>query len=141
MRRWLDKMQPWGALLLRLVLGTAMVYHGWDKVIPKGGFHGGNTFSALNSWSQFVVRLHMPYWLGYVSALTELVGGAFLVLGLLTRLCALLVAGNMVVALVTVNFHKGYEASEYTLALIAMALMILFYGPGKLAMDNKLGIA
>ena len=118
-----------------------MVYHGWDKVIPKGGFHGGNTFSALNSWSQFVVRLNMPYWLGYVSALTELVGGAFLVLGLLTRLCALLVAGNMVVALVTVNFHKGYEASEYTLALIAMALMILFYGPGKLAMDNKLGIA
>ena len=32
----------------------------------------------------------------------------------------------MLIALLFVNIHQGYHGSEYTLALIALALMILF---------------
>ena len=141
MSKSLNNLQPWGALFLRLVLGTAMLYHGWSKVIPAGGFHGGNAFSAIERHSHYVASLGLPYWLGIVSALTEFVGGALLLLGLFTRFAALLVAVNMLVALVMVNRHHGYGGSEYSLALLVIALMLLFYGAGICALDRKLGFA
>ena len=139
MSKSLNNLQPWGALFLRLVLGVAMMYHGWSKVIPAGGFHGGNTFSALERHSHYVALLGLPYWLGIVSALTEFVGGALLLLGLFTRFAALLVSVNMLVALVMVNRHHGYAGSEYSLALLVIALMLFFYGAGVCALDRKLG--
>lgn len=141
MRRWLEGMQPWGAFLLRLVLGFAMVWHGWGKVVPHGGFHGGNTFSAIDHWSHTVAAMGLPYWLGYVSALTEFVGGFLLIFGLLTRFVSFLVACDMLVALWKVHVGHGYAASEYSLALLVIALMLLFYGSGALSMDRRIGFA
>jgi putative oxidoreductase len=140
MSKWLNSLQPWGAFLLRLALGIAMVYHGYAKVIPPGGFHGGNTFSALNHHAHFVASLGLPYWLGYVSALTEFVGGILLIFGLLTRFAAFLVAVNMLVALLLVNRHHGYAGSEYPLALFAIAIMLVVYGAGAVALDRKIGL-
>lgn len=141
MAKYLDDLQPWSALLLRLVLGTAMLYNGWDKVVPHGGFHGNNTFSALQHWNSFVLHLGMPAWLGTVSALTEFAGGFCLLLGFLTRLFALLVAINMLVAIAKVNIHHGYTGSQYSIALTAIALMLLFFGAGALALDRRIGLA
>lgn len=141
MGRWLDGMQPWGAFLLRLVLGVAMAYHGWRKVIPAGGFHGGNTFSAIDHWSHVVASMGLPAWMGYVSALTEFVGGILILVGLMTRLVACLISLNMLVALLKVDIHHGYAGSEYALALLAIAVMLLFYGAGALALDRKVGFS
>jgi len=141
MSKTLNNLQPWGALLLRLVLGVAMMYHGWSKVIPAGGFHGGNAFSAIERHSHYVASLGLPYWLGIISALTEFAGGALLLLGLFTRFAAFLVAVNMLVALVMVNRHHGYAGSEYSLALFVIAMMLFFYGAGVCALDRKLGFA
>lgn len=138
MTRSLDRLQPWGALMLRLVLGAAMVYHGYSKVVPPGGLHG-NALAAMDHYSHFVATLGLPPWLGYASALTEFLGGFLLIVGFLTRFAAFLVAINMTVALATVNLHKGYIASEYSLALLAMALMLVFFGAGALALDRRLG--
>ena len=141
MSKWLNSLQPLGALFLRLVLGVAMLYNGWDKVIPAGGFHGHNTFAAIDHHAHYVVSLGLPYWLGCLSALTEFLGGALLILGLLTRFAAFLVATNMLVAILFVNIHHGYTGSQYSLALFVIALMLLFFGPGKAALDRRLGLA
>jgi len=141
MSKTLNNLQPWGALLMRLLLGAAMIYHGYDKVIPAGGFHGGNTFSALERHSHYVASLGFPYWLGIISALTEFVGGILLIVGLLTRFAAFMVAINMLVALIMVNRHRGYSGSEYSLALFAIALMLFFYGAGAYALDRKFGLS
>lgn len=127
-------------MFLRIALGAAMVYHGWAKVVPGSGLHG-DPMSALNHWAHFVEGLGLPRWLGYVSALTEFVGGIFLVIGLLTRLCAFLVTINMLVAIFLVNLHKGYSNAEYSVALGVMAFLILTTGPGKAAVDRRLGLA
>ena len=137
MQRWLNSMQPWGAVLLRLVLGTAMVYSGWSKVIPPT-LHG-NILAPLDHYSHYIVSLGIPAWLGYVSALAELVGGFFLVLGLLTRISALFITIDLLVALFKVNLHHGYNGSQYLLALIVIAMMLLFYGPGTASLDNRFG--
>ena len=140
MSKSLNSLQPWGAFFLRLVLGAAMVYHGYDKVIPAGGFHT-HPFSALQHHSHYVVSLGMPYWLGYVSALTEFVGGILILLGLLTRFAAFMIAVDMLFAILLVNRHHGYAGSEYSLALFVIAIMLIFYGAGTLALDRRLGFA
>ncbi len=141
MSKSLNSLQPWGALFLRLVLGFAMVYSGYNKVIPAGGFHGGNTFSALDHYGHYIVSLGLPYWLGYVSAFTEFIGGILILLGLMTRFAAFMIAGNMLIALLWVNRHHGYSGSEYSLALLVIALMLLFTGAGAVALDRKIGFS
>ncbi len=60
---------------------------------------------ALAHHVHVVAGMGIPYWLGYVSAFTEFIGGILLVLGLLTRLAAAFVAINMFVAFFTVGIH------------------------------------
>jgi putative oxidoreductase len=132
MTKWLNSLQPTGALLMRLILGVSMAVYGYHKVLP---------LSALHHYAHYVTTLGLPYWLGYVSAYTEFVGGIFLIVGLLTRLTAFLVAINMLVAFVTVGIHQGFDFYNYILALAILAIMLLFYGAGTMALDRKIGLA
>jgi putative oxidoreductase len=132
MSKWLNSLQPWGALLLRLVLGVCTAVHGYQKVVPHG---------ALAHYCHYIATLGLPYWLGYVSSFTELVCGAFLILGLLTRLSAFLLAINMLVALFKLGIHENLDGWSYIAALAAIAIMLVFYGAGKLAVDRKIGFA
>jgi putative oxidoreductase len=133
MSKWLNTMQPLGALLMRLALGVSMAVHGYQKVVPHGALHhyAYATIPALG----------LPYWLGYVSAFTELAGGSLLIIGLLTRLAAALVAINMLVAFFTIGIHQGFGIYNYILALAALAIMLLFYGAGALGLDRKFGLS
>lgn len=141
MIRTLAKLQPWAVTFVRLLLGVSMVVHGWEKLIPAGGLHRTHPLAGFDTFNHFVAALGLPYWLGYVSIVTEFFGGLFLIFGLLTRFWAFMVLGNMLVALWTVNLRHGYGTSEYTLALISMAFLLVCAGSGALSMDRRLGIA
>ena len=141
MLRFLNKLQPWALTLVRVILGLSMVVHGWEKLIPAGGLHRAHPLAGVDAFSHFVVTLGLPHWLGYVLVATEFVGGILLILGLLARIVGFLVAINMMVALIEVNRHHGYGGSEYTLALISMALMLLAAGSGALSLDRRFGIS
>jgi len=136
MFNWLDRLQPFGALLMRLVLGVILVAHGYMKIIPKG---------ALYNFTQFVAHLGIPAWLGYVAAFTEFFGGVLLILGLLTRLAALGAAIDMGVAIVKVHLHNGLTGHngqpgfEFPLALLAISLMLVFTGCGLWGIDGVMG--
>jgi putative oxidoreductase len=132
MTKWLNSLQPFGALLMRLALGVSMAVHGYEKVIPHG---------ALGHYAHYIASLSIPYWLGYVSAYVEFAGGILLLLGLVTRLAAALIAINMLVAFAFVGIHQGFGIYNYILALAALALMLTFYGAGNLSLDRKLGFA
>ncbi len=130
---FLDRLQPFGSLVLRLVLGVIMLAHGYVKIIPRG---------ALYNFTHTVAHLGLPAWLGYVAAFTEFFGGILLILGLLTRLAALACAVDMAVAILKVHFHHGLTGQggyEYPLALFAIAFMLISTGPGLLAVDDLFG--
>ena len=141
MIRFLARMQAWALLFLRLAVGFSMVYHSYGKVYTPEAFHAGHFLAPMQHFNEFVVHLGMPGWLGYVSTLSEFVGGLFLLVGLLTRFWAFLIAGNMVVAIITVNIHHGYAGSEYSLALVVMSWMLVAAGSGALSLDRRMGIA
>jgi putative oxidoreductase len=75
----------------------------------------------------------------YAIGAVEVVGGLLLVLGLLTRLAALVLAGDMVAAIVL----SGIELREIVSLTVAPAelvvcLYLLWTGPGVLALDRSL---
>ena len=133
MFNWLNRFQSLGALVMRLVLGIIMVRHGYDKIIPSG---------ALYNFSHMVTRLHLPVWLGYVAAFTEFFGGMLLIIGLLTRFAALMVAFDMATAILKIHLHGGLmgpNSFALPLALFSIALMLIFTGCGWLGLDDFRG--
>jgi putative oxidoreductase len=74
----------------------------------------------------------------------EVVGGAFIIIGLLSRLVALLLTIDMVVAIILVTHKIGFLSStgksgmEINLLLIGGFLAILLGGPGSISLDRVL---
>ena len=130
MFNWLDRFQPFGILVMRLVLGAILIAHGYFKIIPHG---------ALDNFTHMVRHFGLPAWVGYVSAFTEFFGGMLLIAGLLTRLVAFLAAIDLAVAIDKVHLHGGFigpRSFSLPLACLAIALMLLFAGSGALALDD-----
>lgn len=124
------------ATVLRVIIGIIFTYHGIDKL--QGGASGFAGFlESLN--------IPAPEIVAWVVILLELVGGILLILGLLTRLVALLFALEMIGTTLLVKLDVGLigaqgAGAELDLALLAGVLAILLLGPGRAAVDNKMGL-
>ena len=83
---------------------------------------------------------------GYLMALgagsAEFFGGIALLLGLLTRPAAFVLAITMLVAIVAVHLPNGLFMSnngyEFGLALLGMSIALVFNGGGRFSLDRKL---
>jgi putative oxidoreductase len=117
-------------LLVRLVVGTAFMHHGYGKIQhpmtwmgPQSTYPG--IFQAL-------------------SAISEFIGGAALALGFLSRIAAFGIICNMSVAVHLHMFKLGDPfvnatgGGSYELALIYLVIgvLFLFAGPGKFSLDQ-----
>ena len=80
-------------------------------------------------------------WLG-AAALSEFLGGILVLLGLLTRLGAFLIACVMLTAMIGVHWRNGFFLAqnstgiEFTLALLAGALALMIAGGGQASVDR-----
>jgi len=138
MAPFFDRLQPFALLVLRIVLGCALVSASYTKIVPHGGFHGNNTFAAIEHWNAYVLTLGMPAWLGTISALGEFVGGLCLLAGLFTRFFGGLNTITLLVGIAKVTFHS-YGASKYPLTCMALAFIALAFGAGPISLDRRLG--
>jgi putative oxidoreductase len=123
-------------LAVRLYWGWQLMQSGWGKLhnLPKVT----EFFTSLN--------LPMPAQMALFISCVEFFGGIFLAVGLLSRLTALVLTVNMIMAYVTADREalrsifsdpdKFYAAAPYVF-LIA-SLIILIFGPGKVSLDTLL---
>ena len=123
-------------LAVRLYWGWQLIQSGWGKLhnLPKVT----EFFTSLN--------LPMPAQMAVFISCVEFFGGIFLAIGLLSRLTALVLTVNMMMAYITADREalrsifsdpdKFYAAAPYVF-LIA-SLIILIFGPGKLSLDTLL---
>ena len=131
--RYLDRLQPLALFLMRLTLGCIMTVHGYHKV-----------FGGLQHFAHMVGGMGMPVWLGYVAAFTELLGGLLLIVGFFTRPAAFAVCVDLSVAIWKVHLHNGLMGSpdrpglEFPLAAAALAIAVIFFGAGPIAIDHVL---
>ena len=66
----------------------------------------------------------------------EFLGGILVLLGLWTRFGALLISGVMVTAIALVHWPKFIGEMEFPLALLCMAISLLFTGPGAISLSG-----
>ncbi len=120
--------------ILRIVTGFLFAAHGWQKF---NEFTIAGTQAAFAQMGVPAANLAAP-----VIATLELVGGVALVLGVLTRVFAALLALDMLGALFLVHASAGiYVASggyELVLILATAALAVALVGAGRLSVDKAL---
>jgi putative oxidoreductase len=116
-------------LVLRAGLAVIFIYHGLGKVNADTNW-GSAWNPALPTYQQILV------------AWGELLGGAALAIGFLTRLAALGIIAIMAGAIATVHWEHGFGLKdmgyEYNFALIVMAAALVLLGGGVISVDRFL---
>jgi putative oxidoreductase len=137
-RRIIATSPTWVTLPLRLTLAAIFVAHGAQKVLGSWEGPGFSKFISFPAPYPFM----KPSWLWMgAAAISELVGGVLMFLGLLTRVGAFFLACTMLVAVVGVHwpiFFASNKGFEYPLALLAMCLALLISGGGIASVDLAL---
>ena len=119
--------QSLGLLVLRLVVGTAFILHGWPKIQNPMHWMGDKVSPILQ----------------LAAAIAEFGGGIALILGFLTPIAAGLLAIDMAFALILVHFPQhqpfvgGGPGGSFELPLVYLAIMValLASGPGAYSLD------
>jgi putative oxidoreductase len=125
---FLNRLHPLGLLVLRLALGAVMIAHGYQKI-----------FGGMPQLMQMLQHTGIPAWMGYLTVAAEFGGGILLVAGFLTRLAALAIFIDMVVAISNVHLHNGLFSKnggfEFPMVCGAIAFSLIWSGAGPIAMD------
>jgi putative oxidoreductase len=134
----LARLSPLAIVVLRVILGGTMFWHGLKK------FDGG--ISGVKGFYDFL-NIPAPGLMAYVVALLELVGGILIVLGIGTRVIAALFVVELLVAVFLYKYGKdvGFigakeAGAELDWALIAGFFALAGLGAGSLSVDAKAGL-
>jgi putative oxidoreductase len=118
-------------LLLRIMAGLILFVAGAGKVL---GWFGG--FGMTTTTELFKSNMHLSAFWAYVSSYAEFVGGLLIMIGLLTRLAAISLVINMVVATLLVGFKNFFlGGAAYPCLLFVVFLAILLTGPMLYSVD------
>lgn len=124
-------------LLIRVVVGTIFIAHGWHKLFIQG--LGGEDGLIADFAHHGIPQPQMSAW---VATILELLGGAFLVLGLLAPLVSGLLILHMLAAMYLVHWSHGLFAAEggveFPLTLCTSLLIVLVFGAGRISLDRGL---
>lgn len=121
-----------GKLIVRLTLGGLLLFHGVAKLFHGVGFIEGQLAShsipAFFAWGVFIGELLAPL---------------MVILGYQTRIGALLIVFNMLVAIALVHGHElmalgnnGGWALELQGFFLFIAVAVIFLGPGRYKLKN-----
>lgn len=124
-----------GLLALRLALGCVMIVHGAQKLFAM--FGGG----GLEGTTQFFASIGIPMagTAALLVGILEFFGGIAIIAGAFTHIVALLLAIDMVVAIVTVHLPNGFSGEggyEFNFVLFLVAMTLFFVGPGHYSVDG-----
>jgi putative oxidoreductase len=130
-----NKIGQFSLTLLRLVLASIFIYHGYLKLFVVGNLIGLADFLAL-------IGIPFANYAAVLVAVLEFAGGIFLLLGVLTRWTSLALIINMLVALFKVHLPNGFNVGnggyEFVLLIAVTLLVILINGPGRFSIGKSL---
>lgn len=125
-------------LPVRIAIGLTFAAHGAQKLF---GWFGGYGLEGTAGWMESI-GLAPGILLATLAGSAEFFGGLLLVIGLLVRPAALVLAATMLVAIVTVHIGNGLFMSnngyEYGLALMVVSISLVFRGAGSFSLDRLL---
>lgn len=142
-----NRLQNIGILVLRVVVGLVICYHGAQKLL---GLWGGMGFQA--TVNGFETHSGIPPFFAVLAIVAEFFGGLGMAFGFLTRLAAFGVASVMAVAVfkhatepgllhsifVNVQDPGAGKTLFFPLVIFAGAVAVLLIGGGAFTLDSRL---
>lgn len=128
------KHKNFGLLILRIGIGGCMLLlHGLPKIIG-----GPAIWEKLGMAMGNIGITFFPTIWGFMAALTETVGGLFIIIGLWFRPVTILLCFMMLVATLN-HFYNGDGAkiAAHALELSFVFFGLTFIGPGKYSVDKS----
>lgn len=131
MNRFFSSIPFWqntGLAFVRVILGLFLVYHGWEifDTAKMNEYMGWDIFKKSSSMSVMV----------YMGKAAELVAGIMLVIGLLTRVAALILICTMLYITFFVGHGKIWYEDQYPFLFVLLGVVFFFVGGGKWSVDN-----
>jgi putative oxidoreductase len=127
--RFMENLKPLSLLLLRLALGGIFMFHGYPELFT-------NHTATVSGF----VHMGFPSYFATLSGALEFFGGILLIVGLVTRIAALLLAIEMGIALARVAIPRAgiYAVGKYQLPLIlcTAAFALATVGAGAISLDR-----
>ncbi len=127
--------------IVRLVLGVVFFAHGAQKLL---GWFGGYGFTGTMGF--FTGVLHIPAIFAFLAIAAEFFGGLGLIFGFLTRIAAIGVLSNMIVAIALVHSQFGFfmnwtgtqkgEGYEYHLVILSVTVLLIIRGAGAVSLSS-----
>ncbi|AOW94268.1 hypothetical protein BFN03_01715 [Rhodococcus sp. WMMA185] len=122
-------------LIARIGLGVVFIAHGWQKFFDNGVQATQDGFAAMG--------VPLPEVSAVAAAAIELVGGAALLVGVLTPIAGILLFLVMLGAMMLVHVENGVFVTdggyELVVALGVGSLLIAAIGAGRISIDGLLG--
>lgn len=122
----------YGLLLMRLMLATALLYHGSQKLF--GAFDGPG-LEGFAGWLGSM-NVPMPSVSAFLAAAAEFFGGLAMLLGIGVRIMAIPAAFTLFVG--AFMAHTGYADREHALLIAVFLSAIILTGGGSLTITNLL---
>ena len=118
------KLLMFGPLPIRILSGILFIVHG----LPK--------FEDVASTQGFFGSVGIPPELVVPIGLLEVIGGIFLLVGVLTMIAAALFVIEMIAATLIVKLSEGFVGGyELELLLVAIGISLLLTGPGRISIE------
>jgi putative oxidoreductase len=118
------KLSVFGPLPIRILAGVTFIAHGLPKFEDLAGTQG------------FFGSIGLPPELALPIGLLEVIGGIFLLVGVVTRIAAALLIIDMIGAIILVKISDGFVGGyEFELLLIAISVSLLLTGPGRVSVE------
>ncbi|MDN5847657.1 MAG: DoxX family protein [Candidatus Nitrosocosmicus sp.] len=124
----IEKISGFAALPIRIMAGIAFILHG----LPK--------FDNLQGTQGFFASVGIPADLALLIGLLEVVGGILLIVGLVTRITAILFTIEMICAILIVKSGNGFMGQggfEVDLLLMAISISLALSGPGRVSIERE----
>ncbi|MEL7119749.1 MAG: DoxX family protein [Bacteroidota bacterium] len=132
----------WASVVLRMIFGIIMMIHALPKLSSEG-YH-----SFIYFFTQY---LQLPVVMAWATIFVEVVGSLCLILGLATRISAVMLFGLFIGMIAFVHWENGFlmnwngqmeagqEGFEYHLLVLAICGTLTILGGGKLSTDQLIG--
>lgn len=135
-KKILSSSAAYDILPIRLAAGVIFSAHGAQKLF---GWFGGYGLEGTGAWMASI-GIEPGVLMAALAGGAEFFGGLALILGVLVRPAALVLAVTMAVAIVSVHLSNGLfmanNGYEFGLALLALSVALFFRGAGGLSIDR-----
>lgn len=113
--------------IVRIILGLLILYHGQEL------FHA-EIMNEYFSWEIFSSPVGKV--MVYIGKIFELIAGISLTFGVLTRVGAMLIIGNLTFITFFVGSGRFWYEDQHPFLFVLLGIIYFFNGPGAWSLDN-----